>query len=608
VRCLTALVPAGCLLAAGIARAAEPGPRVDFRADRVVIDQGSAELEGDVHATCGPYALDASKLRIATAPGSVEVTGPATVTLCPCPTAPVSIRFARATIRPPSDLVLRRPALRIGDTTVLWLPAAWLRTPDQPGLLTPRLAWRGDDGLLIGPGFHLPWVDATSAPASLDVYVSGYTSGGLELDTALRTRRAETRLRFDHAGDASLLDLRATGSTGPAPVSASWFADLARGSRAPAGLIEFDRALRTWDHARAEAVARPWRSLSVATSIEAWGSRRTQRPMAFGPVASLSGEGALGSIGSWQLAASSRWLAAPDTAADRISRAVGSAHLMTFAGPMRVRARGRGAATALDLDGARGQDLFASGDVDAAFPLVRGFGRDALSWTHRVEPFVTAGAIAASTSGESFRVAGRPAAIAEGTRWIASTGVRTDLVARGGTAAARAELSAGQLGGRDGEAGARVATGSVATEGSKLSVRAEAAAVDDHGQRGSLLIGRARLGKAQGAHVAVRGAHRDAVDAVTARALVVTDPFALGSSWLDASGTSVGADAVVPLFRGYRAQAGGDADAQSSRVLAWRVGLLYAHPCGCLAATSWVSHRIGRAGVDAWLSLDLIAR
>lgn len=69
-----------------------------------------------------------------------------------------------------------------------------------------------------------------------------------------------------------------------------------------------------------------------------------------------------------------------------------------------------------------------------------------------------------------------------------------------------------------------------------------------------------------------------------------------------------GLDAVVPLIAGYRAQAGADADAGAGRILAWRAGLLYAHPCECLAATAWVSQRVGRDGVDAWLALDLVPR
>lgn len=182
---------AALLLAASSAHALEPEPRVDFRSDHAVLEPSSIELRGHVHATCGRYDLNAERLRIVSTPGEIDVTGPATVTLCPCPVAPVSIRFDRATIRPPSDLVLRKPALRIGGTTVLSLPAAWLRTPDQPGLLAPRIAWRGPDGLLIGPGFHLPWVQSDGSSAWLDSYVSGYTSRGLEVDTTLHSSSSE---------------------------------------------------------------------------------------------------------------------------------------------------------------------------------------------------------------------------------------------------------------------------------------------------------------------------------------------------------------------------------------------------------------------------------
>ena len=49
--------------------------------------------------------------------------------------------------------------------------------------LPPRLAWRGADGLLAGPGVHLPWVESGGRLAALDIYVSGYSSGGAELAT-----------------------------------------------------------------------------------------------------------------------------------------------------------------------------------------------------------------------------------------------------------------------------------------------------------------------------------------------------------------------------------------------------------------------------------------
>ncbi len=83
------------------------------------------------------------------------------------------------------DLHLRAPTLRIGSVPVFWLPALWLRTGRKPGLLPPRLEWRGDEGLLGGLDATLPLGDLdleigsalrTAGPAEARVHLAGPTA------------------------------------------------------------------------------------------------------------------------------------------------------------------------------------------------------------------------------------------------------------------------------------------------------------------------------------------------------------------------------------------------------------------------------------------------
>jgi lipopolysaccharide assembly outer membrane protein LptD (OstA) len=156
---------------------------LDFRAEQMTLDpkDESIELVGDVDVWCGPYQLRSDSLRVLSRSGQVHVEGPASLTLCPCDRAPISMGFRQADIRPSGDVTLDEPSLVLGNTRVFWLPWMWLRAPNRFGLLVPRLAWRGDGGLLAGPGVRIPWQESDGSKAWMDLYVSGYARGGFEL-------------------------------------------------------------------------------------------------------------------------------------------------------------------------------------------------------------------------------------------------------------------------------------------------------------------------------------------------------------------------------------------------------------------------------------------
>ncbi|MHA4915617.1 hypothetical protein, partial [Enterococcus faecium] len=62
----------------------------------------------------------------------------------------------RARVDPSGGVVLHDAALVLGGARVLPLPWFSLRSERQVGLLPPRVELRGQDGLLVGGGVHVP--------------------------------------------------------------------------------------------------------------------------------------------------------------------------------------------------------------------------------------------------------------------------------------------------------------------------------------------------------------------------------------------------------------------------------------------------------------------
>jgi hypothetical protein len=103
-----------------------------------------------------------------------------------------------------------------------------------------------------------------------------------------------------------------------------------------------------------------------------------------------------------------------------------------------------------------------------------------------------------------------------------------------------------------------------------------------------------------GAHVA----ERDGVDPVVARALVDA-PLEPASGFLALAGWTGGARLAIPLGSRVTTRAGADMDLDARQLVA-AVGALELHdPCGCVVVRATAAHRIGREGVDVWLTVDL---
>ena len=132
----------------------------------------------------------------------------------------------------------------------------------------------------------------------------------------------------------------------------------------------------------------------------------------------------------------------------------------------------------------------------------------------------------------------------------------------------------------------------------------EFARVANAADRGGAFIARVRFGPVRGLHMTVHVAQRDGVDPVSARALVdpVLEP---AGGFLDAPGWSGGALATIPLGARISVRGGAEADFERRQVLASMASLEVHDPCRCLVARLNASERLGRDGVDVWVTVAL---
>jgi hypothetical protein len=147
-----------------------------------------------------------------------------------------------------------------------------------------------------------------------------------------------------------------------------------------------------------------------------------------------------------------------------------------------------------------------------------------------------------------------------------------------------------------------------AATGAWVGLRADLARVFGGAtDEGGAFVARARLGPASSLHLAAHVAERDGVDPVVARALVDA-PLEPSSGWLALPGWTGGARLAVPLGPRITTRGGADVDLDARQLVA-AVGAVELHdPCNCVVVRATVAHRIGRDGVDVWVTVDLPSR
>jgi hypothetical protein len=614
---------------------------VRVSADRIELDAETQKLvlRGDVELDSGPFHLTSEELRLSRSGRGVVVEGSGRIAFCPCLAQPLAVAFKGATIAPPGDLFVDQPTLEVFHVPVMWLPFFWLRSPGRVGLLAPDIAYRGQDGMFLGEGVHLPWRPGDTQ-SGLDLRAGAYLKGGVATEATLKTPDTVTTFRWDHLQDATTtatpdavdgFAADSRGALGPGAglgkPSLAWDVDALRGTRGVVSTTDVDAASRVFDRESAE-VSLQGGGWTVATALR----MTTLRGSAIGdfgaagPVVSARRDGTVGDVGAYDARVEAGALTGDSLATTSFGRAGAGVLLASHAGPFRATWSLRAAGDVAASGPSSGFDGAAQGRLELALPLARTFESSEPNdpWRHRIEPLVEA--VALGTSLQNLVIDSPTADSLSGVAWIADGGVATalgrwatregiEVRASAGAAGSDAENAVAVVRWRAaasfpwlglGAEGAHVLGGEalVVTEGAPSVPPLPGAPLSEPGYA---VAARLRVGPLSSLHLGVSVAGREGVDPVLARAL--TDaPLPATMGFLAADGWTGGTRLSVPLTAYLTARGGADADLTAKTLLAARGALEFHDRCGCVVITANGAERIGRPGVDVWLTVGLVRR
>lgn len=586
----------------GPPRASGPEEWVEFEAGQVTLDSEHQrmQLEEDVVVTVDRYRLTSDKVALSLGPRGVEVQGAGRVAFCPCEHPPVAVGFRSATVAPPTDLLLEHPTLRVGSVPVFWLPYLWLRSPERPGLLPPRAAWRARDGLLLGSGVHLPLGPRRPGKVrpKLDLLGAGYVKGGAQVEGRLTSERTTTRVLWDYRRQG-FLDLLALGAATRRDQRATlaWSADAIRGPRGRSGTLDLEAASRRYDRALVSLshIRGPW---------EVGGGARLDVPRASsftevgsaGPNLFLGAGSGLGRAGTVSWAAGGQTSQAEGGPLTQLEEH-GSMEIAARPGPFTATLAVHQAGSVTLTDRHQGASLGAEADLGFSLPVAREFGRGGDPVRHLIEPFAAARARKGRSSSrllETWEPNGRELVAVVG-------GGRTSLGHRLRRGAAALEVAGGSIGPPEGLIPAAVARVLVDTR--YLAIGSEGY-VTASNPTGLYTLLRTRVGREDQVHGGFYAEGRELAQPALAR-WIRSEGERLSGGWLDLPGWTIGSRVTLPWTRWLASTAAADYDAAGGDLLGVRGSTAYRHPCGCLAILGWVGRRIGRPGTDAWVTVDL---
>jgi hypothetical protein len=598
-------------LVGGPARAQATGPEalpVDFHANDVTFDPRSQAIEarGNVNVDSPPFDLQGDFLRLRRSARGVDVQGPGRVAFCPCLGSPLGVRFDSATLAPPHELILRNPVLEVMGIPVAWLPLFWLRSPGRVGLLTPDLAWRGDDGLFAGGGVHFP-LPSGDVSHGLDLRAGGYAEGGVALEGTARTLRTETAIRYDRLRASDGIIVRARAATAiedpnPSDQSLSWDVDALRGERAVQSTTDVEVAARPFDRLQAAGawVSGGWTVSSGVRSAAIRGGDISDLG-AIGPVLAVRRSAAIGSVGSMDALLEGGEVSEAGVSSTSFARVETGGMVAGTLGALGASLSARGIGAVAD-DGSRAGTngaVQARGVVSA--PLARGLGPDDRDpWTHTTEPRLEVAALGIRQ--DDVLPAGRGMVAPSGAVWVAGAGWSNAIGRWQDRDSGEIDVIAGAVGE---DSSTRLAVRARASAAGRwAALRADLARVQGSNGSGGALVATARIGDRTGLHATAHVEQRDGVDPVLARALADA-PLELASGFLATTGLTGGARLALPVGSRLTARGGADMDIDARQLVA-AVGAIELHdPCGCVVVRATAAHRIGRPGVDAWVSIDL---
>jgi hypothetical protein len=597
---------------------------LDAHADEVTLDPRLREIElrGNVHVDSEPFHLRSEEVRLRRTSRGVEVDGKGTLAFCPCLGTPLSIAFDGAIVAPPGDLILRQPRLELYRVPVFWLPYFWLRSPARFGLLPPDIAYRGRDGLFLGDGVHVPWRQG-DFKHGLDLRAGAYVKGGVAVEGDLRTPSSHTNVRWDYLDTGGVaVDVRGALARGrdDNAETLAWDADALLGTRAVTSTTDLDAAARVVNRAGLEASIRHG-GFTVATGLRST-SLRGASPYDFGaagPVVSVRAADGIGGFGAYDLAVTGGGFRDRTTGSHAsYGRSEGGALLATRASILGASLSLREAAEVASDGERRGADVALMGRADLRAPFVRGFdsAESGDPWRHRLEPRLSAGALA--TRGDTIfeLLPGRGRADIRGSAYFSEVGASSALGRWAAGDGFEASVSGGAVGTDDGAV--------VHASGEKKfaplpAVRWRAAASERWigfggegahvlgGVPGTAIVARARVGQVDGLRFGATIAERTGIDPVLAR-LLTDAPLEPSGGFLATDGWTGGAHLSVPWSAYVLTRAGADADLSARLLTAARASIEVRDRCECLAIRASGAHRLGRAGTDVWVTIDLAPR
>ena len=576
-----------------------------FRAGRVELDLelSKLELSRDVVVQVDRYRLTSDELTLRRGPRGVEVEGGGCVAFCPCASAPVTIGFDAATVAPPTDLFIEDPTIRVGGVPVLWLPVLWLRAPDRLGMLPPTVAWRGDDGLLVGSGVHVPLSDAADLDEldTLDLSAGGYFRGGGVVDARLYTQRSTTHVTWDHLRQSLLrVDAHGSSTRNDGAATVAWRVDAIRGPRGREGTSDLEEAARRYDRAEA-AVGQAHDGWVFGLGLRADAPRGEglEQTGAAGPRGHVGYGAAVGSVGAMDSSLHVVTMSDRDRGAATIVVHRRTLVLDAHPGPLALEAAAHNEVEASSTVSDDGAGSWMQGRLQASLPLVRAFAAGSDPVRHWIEPFIRADLGNAASSGQL----ADPSWPDSGERVAALAGLQTALGRYGARGAGSMAATGGIVGTFDDVqaavgARARARTGWLGLGGDAvwLPERRETA----------VAMARLRVGPQDGLSLQSYLEGRHLLEPESARWLTSDSFVAPRTGWLDRPGWTSGAALAVPWTRWLASSAAADYDVQNDELLGVRGATAYRHPCGCLSAAAWVGHRIGRPGLDAFVTVDLL--
>jgi hypothetical protein len=391
---------------------------------------------------------------------------------------------------------------------------------------------------------------------------------------------------------------------GPSPDSVAWRLSALREPRAVRAATDVRVAAQPLDRGSAEAA---WRSggwtLASAVRTEMLRGGRVASLGAGGPVVTARRSEGLGDSGAYEATLEGGQVAGAGLGAVSFARFETGLVTATRAGPLGASLALRGAGGVASDTVRQSASGAAQARAEMALPMARTYTSDEARdpWVHTTAPRLEGAAIASHLSGALVPV-GRETLFADGAAWVVTAGWDNTVERYTSRTAAEMQAAFGAAGDSQGmtpllRARARI-------DGPAAALVADAARVLRPSGVGGALVASARVGSTSGLHLAVHVAERDGVDPSVARALV--DPaYEPASGFLAFSGWTGGARAGLPLGSRVSVRGGTEVDLDARALVAAVAALEVHDPCNCLVARLSAAHRIGRGGVDVWLSVDL---